>query len=251
MLAKRIVPCLDVRGGRTVKGTRFVDLKDAGDPAELAERYCAEGADEIAMLDVSATLQERLAATRTVRSVAEVVDIPLTVGGGVRSLEDIESLLKAGADKVAINSAAVQHPELIGEAALAFGSQCVVVAIDAQRHKRSWRVKTRSATAATALDAVDWAVAAAQRGAGEILLTSIDADGTKSGFDVELTKAVTSAVNVPVIASGGASSIDSFADVLVRGGADAALAASVFHYGELSIGELKDGLARYGIEVRR
>lgn len=252
MLAKRIVPCLDVRNGRTVKGTRFLHLRDAGDPAALAARYCKEGADEIVMLDVAATLEERLAASRTVREVAEAVDVPLTIGGGVRSIDDFERLLKAGADKVAVNSAAVQEPELVTRAANAYGTQCVVVAIDAQHlDSGGWAVKTRSATTTTPLDAVEWARRAVEFGAGEILLTSIDADGTKSGFDIELTKAVTSAVNIPVIASGGAAGPDSFADVLLLGGADAALAASVFHYAELSIADLKRQLEERGVKVRR
>jgi len=250
VLAKRIIPCLDFCAGRTVKGARFVDLRDAGDPADLAERYACEGADEIAMLDISATKDERSTSLETVRAVARHIDVPLTVGGGVSTLDDMERLFDAGADKIAINTAAVQAPEFITAAARAYGSQCIVVAIDAQRCDGRWLVKTRSASTATQLDAVEWARAVVALGAGEILLTSIDRDGTKLGYDVELTRSVADAVAIPLIASGGAAGLESFAAVFKEGRADAALAASVFHYDEFSIGEVKRYLHQQGIEVR-
>jgi cyclase len=250
MLAKRIVACLDVRDGRTVKGTRFQSLRDAGSPEELARAYCAQGVDEIVVLDVSATLEGRSATAAVVRAIARNADVPVTVGGGVASAEDAGALLEAGADKVAINSAAIADPSLIERAAAVYGNQCVVVAIDALREGSGWRVRSRSATEATPLDAVEWARRAASLGAGEILLTSIDADGTRAGFDVTLTRAVSDAVDVPVVASGGARDADSFAEVLTGGRADAALGASVFHFGVLSVGDVKARCRERGILVR-
>ncbi|MEK7311646.1 MAG: imidazole glycerol phosphate synthase subunit HisF, partial [Chloroflexota bacterium] len=246
MLAKRIIPCLDVKDGRVVKGVHFVGLRDAGDPVEQARAYDAEGADELVFLDISATPEGRATVAPMVRRVADEVFLPLTVGGGIRTVDDMRSILIAGADKVSINSAAVKNPELITQGAEKFGSQCIVVAIDAKRvisdqlsvasdtDNRSlitdhWEVYTSGGRAPTGLDAVEWAKRAVERGAGEILLTSIDADGTKNGYDLELTRAITGAVNVPVIASGGAGKLDHFADVLTLANADAALAASLFH----------------------
>ena len=250
MLAKRIIPCLDVRDGRVVKGVQFEGLRDAGDPVELAQRYDQEGADEIVFLDISATIEGRDTLVDVVRRTAKALSIPLTVGGGVRSVDDGLRLLRVGADKVSINSAAIERPELITELSEAFGAQAVVVAIDASWHPSRWLVFSRSGTEGTALDAVAWAKQAAELGAGEILLTSIDADGGKSGFDFELTRAVADAVNVPVIASGGAGGADDFVKVLGYGRADAALAASIFHYGEVSIRDLKTVLASKTIPVR-
>jgi cyclase len=250
MLAKRIIVCLDVRDGRTVKGVRFAELREAGSPAEQAARYSAHGADEIVVLDVSATLQGRLASRRTIAEIAASVTVPLTVGGGVGSLSDIDALLCSGADKVAINSAAVRDPSILTEAARMFGRQCVVISIDAQRNGSGWSVFTRSGTQDVTLDAVSWAREASERGAGEVLITSIDADGTQSGFDLDLTREVSEAVDVPVIASGGARDADSFADALIDGKADAALGASVFHYGTVSFAEVKSRCAERGVLVR-
>ncbi|EKP94235.1 imidazole glycerol phosphate synthase subunit HisF [Thermaerobacter subterraneus] len=269
MLTRRIIPCLDVDGGRVVKGIHFQGLRDAGDPVELARRYDREGADELVFLDISATVQGRETLVEVVRRVAAEVFIPLTVGGGVRDCEQIARLLAAGADKVAINSAAVARPELVAEAAERFGRQCIVVAIDAGRNPAApgpdaanpdagtgapaaprWLVYTHGGRRPTNLDAVEWARRAARLGAGEILLTSIDADGTRDGFDLELTRAVADAVPVPVIASGGAGRPEHFAEVLVRGGADAALAASIFHWQQVSIAEVKALLAARGVPVR-
>lgn len=256
MLAKRIIPCLDCKDGRVVKGVRFVELRDAGDPAGLAEAYNREGADELVMLDISASREGRATLMSTVHQVASALFIPLTVGGGVRSLEDGVRLLGAGADKVAVNTAAVETPALVSQLAARLGSQAVVVAIDARRRAlagaaQGWNVLTYGGTRETGLDAVEWAKRAESLGAGEILLTSMDADGTKSGFDCELTAAVSRAVHIPVIASGGAGSPEHFADVFTRGAADAALAASIFHYGEFGLRDLKAFLSAHGVPVRR
>ncbi|HHY39566.1 MAG TPA: imidazole glycerol phosphate synthase subunit HisF, partial [Clostridia bacterium] len=251
MLRKRIIPCLDVKDGRVVKGVKFEDLSDVGDPVALARKYSLEGADEIVFLDISATIEGRRTMLDTVRRAAEQVFTPLTVGGGVRCVEDFETLLRAGADKVSINSGAVARPEVIGEAASRFGSQCVVVAIDAKRRPGGgWEVYTHSGTKPTGLDVLGWARFVVSLGAGEILLTSMDRDGTTDGFDIDLTRAVRAVVDVPVIASGGAGSPQHFVDVLTAGCADAALAAGVFHYGRLGIREVKEVLARAGVPVR-
>nr|WP_275113635.1 imidazole glycerol phosphate synthase subunit HisF [Pyrodictium occultum] len=251
--ARRIIPCLDVAGGRVVKGVRFRGLRDAGDPVELAARYEEEGADELVFLDISATPEQREPLYSLVRDVASVVSIPFTVGGGVRGLRDFDRLLGSGADKVSVNTAAVRNPGLVAEAAREYGSQAVVVAIDARRTGRTrsgWEVYVSGGRAATGLDAVEWARRAAELGAGEILLTSIDRDGTRMGYDIELTRAVVEAVDVPVIASGGAGEPRHFLEAFTLAGADAALAAGVFHYGVLSIGEVKRYLAEKGVEVR-
>ncbi len=250
MLVKRIVPCLDVRDGRTVKGINFRGLRDAGDPVDLARRYSMEGADELVLLDISATNEGRRTFVDVVRQVAAVLDIPFTVGGGVASLDDIERLLEAGADKVAINTAAVKDPELVGRAAGRFGSQCIVISVDAKRSGREWLVYLNGGRVATNADAVEWTRTAVSMGAGEVLLTAINADGAGNGFDIELTRRVSTSVRVPVIASGGAGSSDDFADVLSRGKADAALAASVFHFGQIAIRDLKSFLRMRGLEVR-
>ncbi len=253
MLSRRVIPCLDVRGGRVVKGVRFQGLLDAGDPADLAERYEQEGADELALLDISATPEGRATALETVAKVRQRLSIPLCVGGGVRSPDDAARLLDAGADKVAINSAAVSNPALIAACADRLGTQCVVIAIDAARKEigmASWEVVVRSGAERTGIDAVEWAERSEGRGAGEVLLTSWDRDGTKIGFDIELIRAVTPRVRVPVIASGGASRVEDFRDA-IRAGAEAVLAASVFHYGELSVEEVKRYLRAQGEEVRR
>jgi len=250
MLAKRIIPCLDVKDGRTVKGTNFVGLRDAGDPVELAEKYSADGADELVFLDISATNEGRKTFALLVSEIARCINIPFTVGGGISASDDIGRLLDAGADKVSINTAAVRDPSLIATAAKNFGSQCVVLAVDAKRTENGWRVFLNGGRVETDLDAIDWMTRGVDLGAGEILLTSMNADGTKDGFEIELTRAVSETVEVPVIASGGAGSRDDFADVFVRGKADAALAASVFHYGEIEIPELKQFLRMRGVEVR-
>lgn len=250
MLAKRIIPCLDVRDGRTVKGTNFIGLRDAGDPVELASRYCEEGADELTLLDISATNEGRKTLTDLVRQVAAAINIPFTVGGGVSTVSDIGRLLNAGADKVSINTAAVRDVKILNEAARNFGSQCIVLSIDAKRENDMWTVYLNGGRNATDIDAVEWAKRGVELGAGEILLTSINADGTKAGFDLELTRAVATAVAVPVIASGGAGTVQDFAAVFAEAKADAALAASVFHYGQISIGDLKSYLKANGIEVR-
>ena len=250
MLAKRIIPCLDVRDGRTVKGTNFIDIRDAGDPVELASRYCEEGADELTLLDISATNEGRKTLTELVKQVAESINIPLTVGGGIGGILDIGRLLEAGADKVSINTAAVRDPKIIAEAARNFGSQCIVLSIDAKAQGNGWQVYLNGGRIETDIDAVEWAKRGVELGAGEILLTSINADGTKAGFDLELTRAVSTSVRVPVVASGGAGTIEDFAAVFADGMADAALAASVFHYREISIPDLKSFLKSRGIEVR-
>lgn len=252
-LAVRVVPCLDVTDGRVVKGVRFVELRDAGDPVELARVYDREGADELVFLDITASSEGRETIYDVVAKTAEQAFIPLTVGGGVRTADDVRRLLRAGADKVSFNTAAVARPEVLSEAADAFGSQCVVSAIDARRRADSsgWEVYVRGGRTPTGVDAVAWAVECERRGAGEILLTSMDRDGTKQGFDVELVRAVTGAVGVPVIASGGAGSADDMAEGVIEGHAQAVLAASIFHFGELRIDEVKARMHERGVPVRR
>lgn len=252
MLAKRIIPCLDIKNGRVVKGVNFLDLRDAGDPVENAITYDAEGADELVFLDVTASHERRDTVLDVVRRVADSVFIPFTVGGGVRSADDVKAILRAGADKVGINTAAVERPEVLSEGAERFGAQCIVLAIDARRvpGENRWEVVTYGGRRPTGLDVVEWAARAEQLGAGEILLTSMDADGTEAGYDIELTRAVANAVNIPVIASGGAGKLEDFGEVLTTGNAAAALAASLFHYHKLSVGEIKDYLAQQGIPVR-
>jgi imidazole glycerol-phosphate synthase subunit HisF len=255
MLAKRIIPCLDVTGGRVVKGVNFVELRDAGDPVEIAARYNAQGADELTFLDITATSDGRDLILPIIEAVAATVFIPLTVGGGVRTVEDVRRLLNAGADKVSFNSAAIADSQVIRDASAKYGAQCIVVAIDAKRRagdagEPGWDVYTHGGRRNTGLDAVAWACHMTECGAGEILLTSMDRDGTKSGFDLALTRAVSDAVSVPVIASGGVGALEHLADGIRLGGADAVLAASIFHYGEFSVGEAKALLARQGIPVR-
>lgn len=254
-LAKRIIPCLDVDNGRVVKGVQFVDIRDAGDPIEVAKRYDEQGADEITFLDITATHDERDTMVHVVEAVASQVFIPLTVGGGIRTLEDIRRMLNAGADKVGINSAAVKNPEFVREAAQKFGSQCIVVAIDAKQVSAEgeplrWEIFTHGGRKATGIDAVAWAKKMVELGAGEILLTSMDRDGTKSGFDLELTRAISDAVPVPVIASGGVGSLEHLSEGIKTGHADAVLAASIFHFGEHTVEEAKQQMAGQGIEVR-
>jgi cyclase len=258
MLAKRIIPCLDVTGGRVVKGVNFVELRDAGDPVEIAARYNAQGADELTFLDITATSDGRDLILHIIEAVASQVFIPLTVGGGVRTVDDVRRLLNAGADKTSFNSAALANPQVIEDAALKYGSQCIVVAIDAKRRfgddvlarGDGWDVYSHGGRKNTGLDAVAWATEMARRGAGEILLTSMDRDGTKSGFDLALTRAVSDAVGVPVIASGGVGTLEDLADGITKGGADAVLAASIFHYGEFTVGQAKTLMAQRGIPVR-
>lgn len=251
MLAKRIIPCLDVDNGRVVKGVQFVDIKDAGDPVEVAQRYNEQGADEIAFLDITATHHGRDTTYHTVERMASTVFVPLTVGGGVRKIENIRQLLNAGADKVAINSAAIFHPEFVGEAAARFGNQCIVVAIDAKQVADGrWEIFTHGGRKPTGIDAVDWAVRMADLGAGELLITSMDADGTKRGYDLALMRRITETVSVPVIASGGVGNLQHLADGITQGGADAVLAASIFHFGEYTIGQAKEFLAQQGVAVR-
>lgn len=250
MLAKRIIPCLDVRDGRTVKGTNFVNLRDAGDAVELAKIYSAAGADELVFLDITATIEKRRTLATLVKKVAAEINIPFTVGGGINTVEDIEILLGAGADKVSINTSAVRNPQLLSDAAKNFGSQCIVLAIDAKRMRDSWKVFLHGGRTETEFDAIEWARRGVDLGAGEILLTSMDADGTKNGFDLELTRTVSETVNVPVIASGGAGTTGHFVDVFNEGKADAALAASIFHFREIEIADLKRRLRDSGIEVR-
>lgn len=250
MLAKRIIPCLDVKDGRVVKGINFVNLRDAGDPVEQARAYDHEGADELVFLDISATPDGRRTTAEMVRRVADQVFLPLTVGGGIRTVEDMRNILLAGADKVSVNSAAVARPELISEGAARFGSQCIVLAIDARRRDGGWEVYTHGGRTSTEIDAVEWAKYAVSLGAGEILLTSMDADGTLAGYDLELTRAIVEAVNVPVIASGGAGTLDHFAQVLTEGRADAALAASLFHDKQLTVGTVKQYLIERGLPIR-
>ena len=251
MLAKRIIPCLDVTGGRVVKGTNFVDLRDAGDPVEIARRYDEQGADELTFLDITATSDERDLILKVIEDVAAQVFIPLTVGGGVRKAEDVRRLLNAGADKVSINSAGVNIPDLIAETSSIYGSQAIVVAIDAKRRgDGTWEVYTRGGRTPTGIDAVEWAKKVEKLGAGEILLTSMDGDGTKAGFDLELTRAVSDSVSIPVIASGGVGNLQHLVDGIVVGHADAVLAASIFHFGEYTIEEAKRYMQDRGIPVR-
>ncbi len=258
MLAKRIIPCLDVTGGRVVKGVNFLELRDAGDPVEIAARYNEQGADELTFLDITATSDERDLILHIIEAVASQVFIPLTVGGGVRSVADVRRLLNAGADKVSFNSAAIADPSVIRESSSRYGAQCIVVAIDAKRRSAAgaasdgpgWDVYSHGGRRNTGLDAVEWARRMVAEGAGEILLTSMDRDGTKSGFDLELTRAVSDAVAVPVIASGGVGALEHLSDGIRIGGADAVLAASIFHYGEFTVGQAKALLARDGIPVR-
>jgi cyclase len=252
-LAKRIIPCLDVDKGRVVKGVRFVDIRDAGDPVEVAKRYNLEGADEITFLDITASHEQRDTMVHTVERMAAEVFIPLTVGGGIRTVEDIRSMLNAGADKVGINTAAIHNPDFVREAAQRFGSQCIVVAIDAKRVGDSplrWEIFTHGGRHATGIDAIGWARQMAQCGAGEILLTSMDRDGTKDGFDLALTRAISEAINIPVIASGGVGTLQHLVDGVTDGKADAVLAASIFHFREHSIAQAKQFMAGQGIEVR-
>jgi cyclase len=254
-LAKRIIPCLDVDNGRVVKGVKFVDIRDAGDPVEIARRYDREGADEITFLDITATHDNRDTIVHVVEQVASEVFIPLTVGGGIRTLEDIRRMLNAGADKVGINSAAVANPEFVREAAERFGSQCIVVAIDAKKvsapdEPSRWEIFTHGGRKPTGIDAIEWAKRMVGYGAGEILLTSMDRDGTREGFDLPLTRAISEAVTVPVIASGGVGNLDHLADGIIEGKADAVLAASIFHFAEYTIEQAKQQMARRGIEVR-
>jgi len=250
MLARRIIPCLDVTAGRVVKGIHFVDLRDAGDPVELAERYDRQGADELVFLDITASSDEREIMAAVVARVAERVFIPLTVGGGIRNVEDARRILLAGADKVSVNTAAVRRPDVIRELSEDFGSQAVVLAIDARRAGSGWNVFTRGGRDDEGIDAVEWAARGEQSGAGEILLTSMDTDGVQAGFDCELTRAIAAATHVPVIASGGAGRPEDFLEVLTEGRADAALAASIFHYGSYTVADLKTFLAARGVPVR-
>lgn len=250
MLTKRIIPCLDIKDGRTVKGTNFVQLRDAGDPVELAMRYCEEGADELVFLDITATTEKRKTLAKLVRDIATHINIPFTVGGGINSGEDVSVLLENGADKISINTSAVRNPGLIDELAKNFGSQCVVVAIDAKIINDKWTVVTHGGRTPTALLTIDWAKEVTGRGAGEILLTSMENDGTKNGFALDITKAVSKSVNVPVIASGGAGIMEHFTEVFTLADADAALAASIFHFKEIAIPDLKKYLAEQKIPVR-
>ncbi len=253
MLAKRIIPCLDVTGGRVVKGVHFVNLTDAGDPVEAAIEYDRQGADELVFLDITATSDNRATMVDVIRRTAEHVFIPLTVGGGIRTVNDMRTMLKAGADKVSVNSAAVYNPPLIAEGAEHFGSQCVVLALDAKRvpGEKRWEVFTKGGRENTHKDAVEWAVKAVGLGAGEILLTSMDADGTQKGYDCELTRAVADSVSVPVIASGGAGKLEDFVEVLTKGGAHAVLAASIFHFGTFTVPQVKQYLEQHGIPIRK
>jgi cyclase len=250
MLTKRIIPCLDVKDGRVVKGVNFVDLRDAGDPVEAARAYDSACADELVFLDITASHEGRKTFMDVVRRTAEEIFMPLTVGGGINSVEDIRALLNAGADKISINTAAVRDPDLVRAAAARFGSQCIVVAIDARKTADGWKVFTHGGRNITEKDAVAWACEVARLGAGEILLTSMDADGTRNGFDLPLTSDVCAAVNIPVIASGGAGSLEHFGDLFASTGADAGLAASVFHYGEIAVGQVKAYLRQRGVSVR-
>lgn len=250
MLAKRIIPCLDVKDGRVVKGTNFVNLQDAGDPLALAKKYDKQDADELVFLDITASADRRKTTLELVKNVAKQVFIPFTVGGGISTLEDMRQILKAGADKITINTAAVKNPSLIKEASEMFGSQCIVVAIDAKRVGNKWDVFIKGGRENTGIDAIEWAKKVEQLGAGEIMLTSMDSDGVKFGYDIALTRVVSDSLNIPIIASGGAGNLDDFVDVFKNGRADAALAASVFHYGKYSIDEVKQYLKKSDIEVR-
>lgn len=250
MLTKRIIPCLDIKNGRTVKGVNFINLRDAGDPVELAKQYAKVGADELVFLDISATLEERKTMREMVLRVAEQVNIPFTVGGGISSIEDVDRLLQCGADKIAVNSAAIKRPELINELSNKFGSQCIVVAIDAKEVNDEWLVHLAGGTIPTELNLFDWAIEVEKRGAGEILFTSMDHDGTKVGFANKALAKLSSLVNIPIIASGGAGSVDHFVDTFTKGKSDAALAASIFHFGEIEIPQLKKELKKNNIEIR-
>jgi cyclase len=250
MLTKRIIPCLDIKDGRTVKGTNFIQLRDAGDPVELAVRYCQEGADELVFLDITATTEKRKTLAKLVRDIATHINIPFTVGGGINTVEDVSVLLENGADKISINTSAVKNPELINQLAKNFGSQCVVVAIDTKLIDGNWMVVTHGGRTPTPLFAKKWAVELTERGAGEILLTSMENDGTKNGFAINITKEIATAVSIPVIASGGAGTMEHFKEVFENGKADAALAASIFHFHEIAIPDLKKYLAEQNIPVR-
>ena len=250
MLKKRIIPCLDIKEGRTVKGINFVGLRDAGDAVELAKRYVQEGADELVFLDITATVEKRKNLTGLVEKIAREINIPFTVGGGINSVEDAQAIIKAGADKVSINTAAVDHPEIVSEIAAEFGSQCVVLAIDTKFENGEWKVYIHGGRTPTPLHAVDWALEGERRGAGEILLTSMNNDGTKNGFALDVTAAVSAAVNIPVVASGGAGTMQHFVDVFQQTRASGALAASIFHFGEIPIPRLKQFLKQQNIEVR-
>jgi cyclase len=250
MLKKRIIPCLDIKDGRTVKGIRFLDIQDAGDPVELAKRYALEGADELVFLDITATIENRKTLVALVQRIAAEINIPFTVGGGINTVEDVSALLKAGADKISINTSAVNNPGMISEIAGRFGSQCVVVAIDTGLTDNDWIVFINGGRTPTSLKTIEWAKAAAKLGAGEILLTSMNTDGTKNGFSIDITREVVMAVNIPVIASGGAGCMEHFRDVFEKTGCSAALAASVFHFGEISVPELKKFLLSEDISVR-
>ena len=251
MLAKRIIPCLDIKDGRTVKGVNFEDLRDAGDPVELARRYSQEGADELVFLDITATKEKRKTLVELVRRIAREIDIPFTVGGGIKTVGEIEELLHAGADKISLNSAIVKDPDLINRASDAFGSQCIVAAVDAKRSGDSWTVYIKGGSENTGIDALEWIEEVEQRGAGEILLTSMDRDGTKEGFDLELLKKVNDNIHIPVIASGGAGNSSHCVDAIKKGGADAVLAASIFHFKEVEIADLKKDLSNQSIPVRK
>lgn len=251
MLTKRIIPCLDVTDGRVVKGVNFIDLKEVGDPVEVARAYNQQGADELVFLDITATSDARETMVAVIERVAAEVFIPLTVGGGIRTITDMKTLLQAGADKISLNSAAIQQPKLIAQGAEKFGSQCIVVAIDAKKQEDSWHVFVKGGREDTGLDAIAWAKQAVALGAGEILLTSMDADGTKNGYDLALTRAITEAVSVPVVASGGCGSIEDVAEVFLQTHVSAALAASIFHYGEVAIPKLKQKLADKGVAIRQ
>ncbi|MEQ8523725.1 imidazole glycerol phosphate synthase subunit HisF [Gracilimonas sp.] len=250
MLTKRIIPCLDIKDGRTVKGVNFEGLRDAGDPVELAKRYSEEGADELVFLDITATLEKRKTLVELVKRIAAEINIPFTVGGGIKTVDEIEELLKSGADKVSLNSSIVKNPDLINQASDAFGAQAIVAAVDAKKNKDSWNVYIKGGTEDTGLDAIDWMQEVEERGAGEILLTSMDRDGTKSGFDIEILEKVNSLVNIPVIASGGAGTIEHCIEAITKGNADAVLAASIFHFKEIEIKELKKHMQAANIEVR-
>lgn len=250
MLTKRIIPCLDIKNGRTVKGVNFEGLRDAGDPVELAKRYSEEGADELVFLDITATLEKRKTLVELVKKIAAEINIPFTVGGGIKTVDEIEELLKSGADKVSLNSSIVKDPELINKASSTFGAQAIVAAVDAKKKGDSWNVYIKGGTEDTGLDALEWMQEVEERGAGEILLTSMDRDGTKSGFDIELLKKVNKLVRIPVIASGGAGSIEHCIDAVKRANVDAVLAASIFHFKEIEIKDLKEQMQRSGIEMR-
>lgn len=250
MLTKRIIPCLDIKNGRTVKGVNFEGLRDAGDPVELAKRYSEEGADELVFLDITATLEKRKTLVELVKRIAAKINIPFTVGGGIKTVDEIEELLKSGADKVSLNSSIVKNPELINKASATFGAQAIVAAVDAKKKGDSWNVYIKGGTEDTGLDALEWMKEVEERGAGEILLTSMDRDGTKSGFDIELLKKVNKLVRIPVIASGGAGSIEHCIDAVKLANVDAVLAASIFHFKEIEIKDLKEHMQRSGIEMR-